>query len=721
MAVRTQNLKKNIEGFLDHQGLFHPIRKGEKEQGKRYSAKKAGDKDDIFEREARKHKNRVKAEQIWEKRLMDEALDNALGEESKVSLTQFVRRQGGLRFDPKSNEPYNGELENLSFKQSKVKGIAHPKGKYSLDGMREAADLAGYGDTSGDPLTTINQFLDALETDMKGKKIYPFGNIGTYKFNPGRYNKAEYLRRQAKQLDRVIRKLKNRKGSKTKIAKLENVRELVNKLARGTKPTAQTLKKNGLLTAFAELAVGTSAAVGLYDRFKEKKEVKPKHSNNFVGLKDNKGVEISPERQKAIHEKNFQNFLVAIESGDLSKEPLAKIQGKLAGHEANEVSRAIQYARLTYKLKKNPSASILKQAENLISKVKNQLKQNGIVGRVLARHKAGKLYKRQLRLEAAIDRAKKKRSEAEARAKKNPANLWKPTQYKGVWIQREGNGLFTVRQSQKGKILWTGKLGQSAQAAKDFVNSTAIAAKHELQQKEKRKVARKKNPAKYTPKQREFFQKFGGWTYDSLAAFLKLKGGSFTVLKGADTERLARTSGLFKVQKVNNEKVKISFSKPPKVNPAKVQSKAYEDFQGRKPTKQFEAESPDGAPKNLYALGKLLELRLKGKPNLNFRRETTGKTFYVCSNEANTQLWIVGGKVAAPDSSIKPGYSEPYAPISHIVYETQKNHLDDTKPTGYIHKFGEEGGQEPILAFDRNGFPIIVGGSYEITPLGIAD
>lgn len=656
MAVRKQQLRKNLEGFIDHQGLFHPIRSGEKEKGKNYSASKAGDNDDVFDKEIRKMKNQEKADEIYQKRMMDEALDNALGEESKVSLSQFVRRSGGLKFDAKSNEPYNGELENLSFKQSKVKGIAHPKGKYSLDGMRESADLAGYSTPNGDPLSTINDFLDALQSDLKGKKIYPFGTIGAYKFNPGgRITKAEYLRRQSKNLTRVINKLKKKTGTKTKVAKLENVRELVNKLARGTKPGTETLKKNGLLTAFAELAVGTSAAVGLYDRFKETKEVKPKNSNrDFVGLKDNKGKSISPAQQKTIHERNFQNFLVAIEKGDLSKEPLAKIQGKLAGHEANEVSRAIQYARLTYKLKKNPSVGILKQAENLIEQVKNQLKINGIVGRILARHKAGKLYKRQLRLEAAIDRAKKKRSAAEAKAKKNPAKVLQfPT--------------------SKAKPIYELRIGHYGE---NFLSTNQV-----------------------------------------------LKGRGITLWSdGKD-----HTRGLRKYKLTDKAlkpfEDKLIYIENPAKNPAKnrVQSKSYEAFQGRKPTKQFEMESPEGAPKNLYALGKLFELRLKGKPNLDFRKEVTGKTFYVCSTEANKQLWIVGGKVATPNDSIKAGYSEPFATITHIVYETKKVHLDDKKEQGYIHKFGEDGGTEPVLAFDRNGFPIIVGGSYEITPLGIAD
>jgi hypothetical protein len=127
--------------------------------------------------------------------------------------------------------------------------------------------------------------------------------------------------------------------------------------------------------------------------------------------------------------------------------------------------------------------------------------------------------------------------------------------------------------------------------------------------------------------------------------------------------------------------------------------------------------TPKDAPKELWSPGRLLELRLKGQPDLDLRRENSGKDFYMCADEQNKQLWIAGGKIGTPDKSIKKGFSEPYAIITHIVYEAKKVHLGDTKPTGYIHKFGEDGGEAPTLAIDGEGFPIIVGGSYYIADI----
>ena len=641
MVVPKQKLRKNIEGYLDHQGIFHPIRNGEKEQGARYLPGLAGDNDDVFDREIRKEKNRNKADEIYEKRMMDAALEDALGDERKISLSQFVRRSGGIFYDPKYNDPYNGELENLSFKQSKTKGLAHKNGKYSLDGMRESADLAGYASTSGFPLTTINDFLDALESDLKGKKIYPFGTLGAYKFNPSTQSK-NLLKKQVSNLDRIIRKLKKQKGKSRKIANLEKVKQTA--LSLMSRPSPARLKKNGIITTAADLLVGASAAVGLYDRFnKNKKPISQKRTQHGQvvltnnPLKKNKG----PEQQKAIHEKSFQNALVAIESGDLSKQDLAKIQGKLAGYEPNEVSRAIQYARLTYKLKHNPTLGNIRAAQNAILKENGRLKANGIIGRALARHKAGKEYKRQLRLEAAIDRAKKRRAAAEAKAKKNPTKPTKKPKFK------IGDKVYSYwNESTPGSI--------------------------------------------------------GQMTFDDYGKFWK-----YAVNHPQNGRRWINENSLSK--------------RKLKKNPAKVESASYEAFQGRKPTKVLELECPEGCPKHPYALGKLFELRLRGKPNINFRREVTGKTFYLVADEQNKQIWIVGGKIADPDNSIKKGYSEPYAEITHVVYETRKNHLDDKKQTGYIHRFGEDGGEEPTLAFDKDGFGIIAGGSYEITPLGIAD
>ncbi len=183
LAVERKQLKKNIEGFVDAFGIFHPIRHGNKEQGRLYDGQVAGDNDDVFDKAIRRDKNEQKANEIYEKRMMDDALDSALGENKKISLSQFVRNSGGLKYDPKNEGNESGELRKFSFRESRRKGIAHKNGKKSLDYMREAAAEAGYSGLNG-ALVSVNDFIDALDADLSGSPIYPFGGETMYNSNP---------------------------------------------------------------------------------------------------------------------------------------------------------------------------------------------------------------------------------------------------------------------------------------------------------------------------------------------------------------------------------------------------------------------------------------------------------------------------------------------------------------------------------------------------------
>ncbi len=167
-----------------------------------------------------------------------------------------------------------------------------------------------------------------------------------------------------------------------------------------------------------------------------------------------------------------------------------------------------------------------------------------------------------------------------------------------------------------------------------------------------------------------------------------------------------------------------------KVNPAPVQSRkktnpatrikrndAFQDFQGRPATKELELITPKNAPQRLWTLGKLLEIKVRGigEP-FDFRREATGRTFYLCADNRNRKLWIAGAKFA------EKGEPEFIGVMDYIIYETQKLHLgDEHGESAYIHFLGEEGGVKPTLEVDADGFAHIIGGDYEITPLGIKD
>ena len=675
MAVAAKRkLKKNIPGFYEG-GLFHPIRspqyvktgKGKRKATKadkaKYDRDRAGDNDDIFDREIRKSRNLRKAEENWmrqeENRIKREIYGDADTAAEGKTLVQFVRSQGGIKrtYDKRTGKSYDaGELDGLTFKQSKKRGLVSDNKGKPLDKMFQAAREAGF------EVADQNDLLDRLDDEIRGKKAtYQTRGYLSYKGNPDRFDvrytvvkEPDTMRQKGlfsvkrsstdgKKTGFVVRGVSKKAAdeaahyfnqamvklkkqlAKTKKNPSSNGKSAVGRAGtkkRATAKKAAKPRKNGILSSLATAAVGTSAALHVYDRLnKNTKKPTPAASGANSVLRHNKANE-------AFHEKEFERLLKLIENGDLHLSRSAKLQGKLAGHTPNDIDRAVQYARLTFKLKRNPTPAIVRETETALLKI------NGLFGRALARHKAGKLYKKQLRLESALERAKKKRAGYEAKAKKNPPKK---------------NTGFEYIQSRTGVLY---------QKPKNF-------KENELKSQERIIYSSSRKPAKL------------------FASYQKLHK-----------------------------------------NPGKTRKNpfdAYESFQGRKSTKTLELPTPQDAPKTLYCLGKLFELRLKGQPNLDFRRQTTGKTFYLCADERNKQLWIAGGTIAAPNNSIKAGFSEPLAPITHVIYETKKVHLDDTKPQGYIHKFGEEGGQQPTLAIDAQGFPIIVGGEYEITPLGIAD
>lgn len=138
-------------------------------------------------------------------------------------------------------------------------------------------------------------------------------------------------------------------------------------------------------------------------------------------------------------------------------------------------------------------------------------------------------------------------------------------------------------------------------------------------------------------------------------------------------------------------------------------------FQGRPSTTAKEMPVSRFAPARLDQLGDLIELKLADgqiiKPN--------PQRFKLCA--AGGRLWIVGGKFAKANPAGKTNELNPIARIVHVVYGTRKPHHGDHAYTHYIHKLGEDTGHQPMLAVDREGFPVIRGGQYKIEARGIVN
>lgn len=138
-------------------------------------------------------------------------------------------------------------------------------------------------------------------------------------------------------------------------------------------------------------------------------------------------------------------------------------------------------------------------------------------------------------------------------------------------------------------------------------------------------------------------------------------------------------------------------------------------FQGRKPTNAKPMVVSRHAPKTIVQLGDLIELKLHGQAPIKFNP----KLVKLCA--ANGKLWIAGKRFAKANPAAKANEINPVAAIDHVVYGTHKPHHGDHAYTHYIHKLGEVSGRRPVLAVDREGFPVIRGGNYRIEARGIVD
>ena len=94
---------------------------------------------------------------------------------------------------------------------------------------------------------------------------------------------------------------------------------------------------------------------------------------------------------------------------------------------------------------------------------------------------------------------------------------------------------------------------------------------------------------------------------------------------------------------------------------------------------------------------------------------------YVTVDPAGRQIAFVGGDQTLPVDKDGNKFLTDVGEVYSITYFTHKHHLSDGKGfSSYIHKFGEEGGVRPLLAYDTlNKKMLLLGGSYTVEPEGI--
>lgn len=154
-----------------------------------------------------------------------------------------------------------------------------------------------------------------------------------------------------------------------------------------------------------------------------------------------------------------------------------------------------------------------------------------------------------------------------------------------------------------------------------------------------------------------------------------------------------------------------------------------ESFHGRKTNYIDEIYETTEYEKDLAQLGVLTEIEVQVDER-NVCPIEFGKGTKLCCSGKGTQLYVIGGNQSLnlSDLGLEEDGKQYYeiGPCFTISYIADKHHLEGSvqqkNGSEYIHEFGEDGGETPIMIYDALNKKIqLVGGSYKVEDRGIVN
>jgi hypothetical protein len=123
-------------------------------------------------------------------------------------------------------------------------------------------------------------------------------------------------------------------------------------------------------------------------------------------------------------------------------------------------------------------------------------------------------------------------------------------------------------------------------------------------------------------------------------------------------------------------------------------------------------------------LGKLVELHVRTADGKRFRLPFLTAGVRVCATPDGNNIVFLGGDQEIDLASLGIETDKDQLPLGEctgIVYTTKKA-FHNFQKTDYVHKFGEESGEPPILGYSPlNSRIYLEGGRYQVRPEGIVD
>lgn len=644
----------------------------------------------------------------------DIAPDRSMAKGKPQTLVQFIRSEGGINIAARTRRgrKSHGELENFTVRQSGQRGLVTTvKGKgRSLDYMHQAATAAGF------PVTSPDALLDAMDNEIRGgKKTYATHGHTDYRDNPksdlyiaqlGKTTFAVYLKTY------LLKKFKTRVGAenymksirakakaktnpsasrlaKAAISVFDNDLDLdvdtrdVRRLQKGErliKAKGKRQKKNPLhpITAFAGLGSGILSALQIKQMLNKPTTRKRRKTNGTTKAKRRNPA---TKQYREVANIGRTKYTVSYHDGHKThKDGSAFFDLKTFSNKKKKDEFVKGLVRQGYK--ENPQGGLFSEMHLLTIYDRN----NKVKAVYLT---DGKKIEKKFRTAAA----------ARTFAKKS--------------------GISVVENPAKTNGIVSRYLGRR-KAAKEYAKELRLEAAIKRSRKRRSKAESK---AKGNPK-KAIWKNFWVTVIEKSTGNRLSSRNVLSTESKRTVENKERRFWISKGYKLKDVLVSVYEGDAAKFNPkSKIQNpnsaiphrRTFEMFQGREATTQKALPVSRHAPARLDQLGDLIEMKLHTGRILKFNP----KTFKLCASGG--KLWIAGGKIAKPNPASKANGLDAIDAIDHVVYGTYKPHHGDNVYTHYIHKLGEESGVMPILAADRDGFPIIRGGRYKIEARGIVD
>jgi hypothetical protein len=191
-----------------------------------------------------------------------------------------------------------------------------------------------------------------------------------------------------------------------------------------------------------------------------------------------------------------------------------------------------------------------------------------------------------------------------------------------------------------------------------------------------------------------------------------------------DDDKADEIDGMSVEEYAVKKKVTIENPRRKSKNPSREVDKAadlYDEFHGEAPQEVIDVQESELARDTYSAHGGLYQMKLR-RNGARFTLDFSDCGAVLARSVEGHQLYIVGG-----DQDCSPILSNGESKkdfinlgtIERISYVTRKG-FDKFKESAYEHKFGEEGGEPPILMYARlKRRMFIVGGDYTIGKPGI--